>query len=155
LWELSLVLILSGEVKITQIIEEAWLKHETEKPIEDRKLLLDEVISTYKNLRAAYEFRRGNDQVNKFFIRQMEIKRKYREVQLKNLQSEDKRVVYKNNWFRRNFFTLFGWDHLLSNYGESLWRPITAGVMIILFLLFSLLLKVILIRNLSQIYFHP
>jgi len=39
--------------------------------------------------------------------------------------------IKKNCWFRRNIFSLTGWYHLLSNYGESLWRPTVAGMVIV------------------------
>ncbi|MGN6624943.1 MAG: pentapeptide repeat-containing protein [Candidatus Nitrosocosmicus sp.] len=102
---------------------------------------LEEILSVYRNLRENYEYRRRYDEAGKFFIREMELKRKYREDLLAIRNIEDKiETVYqikKNCWFRRNIFSLTGWYHLLSNYGESLWRPTVAGIVIVF--LFSLL----------------
>jgi hypothetical protein len=63
----------------------------------------------------------------------MELKRKYREVNYKDSENsiETKYDIKKNCWFRRNIFSLTGWYHLLSNYGESLLRPTIAGMIIV------------------------
>ena len=71
------------------------------------------------------------DEAGQFFIREMELKRKYREV----VSSKDDRFEFKvkqNNWFRRNLFSLTCWYYHLSRYGESVWRPAPAGVVIVL-----------------------
>jgi len=80
-------------------------------------------------LRENYEFRRRHDEAGKFFIRELEEKRKYREVKSKN--SSLGYEIKKNCWFRGNIFSLTGWYHLLSNYGESLWRPTVTGIVIV------------------------
>jgi hypothetical protein len=70
------------------------------------------------------------DEAGQFFIREMELKRKYREV----ISSKDDSFevkVKRNNWFRRNLFSLTGWYYHLSRYGESIWRPTLAGIIII------------------------
>jgi hypothetical protein len=91
------------------------------------------------------------DEAGQFFIREMELKRKYREVVSKeekeevdnNLEGEEvpqpepeqeeenSLEIKQNNWFRRNLFSLTGWYYHLSRYGESLWRPTLAGVVIV------------------------
>jgi len=108
-----------------QAIEETWLKDK------DKEITLEGVLSVYRNLRENYELRRRYDDAGKFFIREMELKRKFREVKSKNPSRGYK--IKKNCWCRRNLFSLTGWYHLMSNYGESLWRPTVAG-MTILFL---------------------
>jgi hypothetical protein len=70
------------------------------------------------------------DEAGQFFIREMELKRKYREIPSKG---EDSNLEIKqNNWFRRNLFSLTGWYYHLSRYGEDLLRPTLAGVVIVL-----------------------
>ena len=39
----------------------------------------------------------------------------------------------RNNWFRRNLFSLTAWYYHLSRYGEDLLRPTLAGIVIVLF----------------------
>src|SRR4051812_32204123 len=79
---------------------------------------------------------RRYDEAGKFFIREMELKRKYREEISKSYtpdyKEEIRYKIKKNCWFRRNIFSLTGWYHLLSNYGESSWRPTVAGIAIVL-----------------------
>jgi hypothetical protein len=59
----------------------------------------------------------------------MELKRKYR--QIAPVSSSSDFTIKKNGPFRRNIFSLIGWYHILSNYGESLWRPTAAGFLIV------------------------
>jgi len=60
-----------------KVIEEENLEKalDTYKEIESN---LEEILSVYRNLRENYEFRRRYDEAGKFFIREMELKRKYR-----------------------------------------------------------------------------
>jgi hypothetical protein len=44
------------------------------------KFTLGSVKSVYRNLRENYEYRMRYDEAGQFFIREMELKRKYREV---------------------------------------------------------------------------
>jgi hypothetical protein len=69
------------------------------------------------------------DEAGQFFIREMELKRKYREIPSK--EEENSLEIKKNNWFRRNLFSLTGWYYHLSRYGESIWRPTLAGLVIV------------------------
>jgi uncharacterized protein YjbI with pentapeptide repeats len=72
---------------------------------------------------------KGSDGAGQFFIREMELKRKYREVISK--EEENSLEIKQNNWFRRNLFSLTGWYYHLSRYGESIWRPTLAGLVIV------------------------
>jgi len=105
------------------------LKKIEEKSSEDRRVRLGGVLSVYRNLRENYEYRRRYDEAGKFFVREMEIKRNYREVKSKTSSGYE---IKKNGRVRRNILSLTGWYHLLSNYGESLWRPTLAGIVIAL-----------------------
>ena len=65
------------------IIEEEWLedsKKEKNHIEKRRKVSLGGVLSVYRNLRENYEFRLQFDESGKFIIREMELKRKYRQV---------------------------------------------------------------------------
>ena len=65
------------------IIEEEWLedsKKEKNHIEKRRKVSLGGVLSVYRNLRENYEFRLQFDEAGKFIIREMELKRKYRQV---------------------------------------------------------------------------
>jgi hypothetical protein len=113
---------------------------------------LGSIKAVYRNLRENYEYRMRYDETGQFFIREMELKRRYREVVSKEEKEEkvDNNVgveeepqaepkqeeeggleIKQNNWFRRNLFSLTGWYYHLSRYGESLWRPTLAGIAII------------------------
>ena len=78
---------------------------------------LGDVKTIYRNLRENYEFRLRYEEAGRFFIREMELKRNYREV---NLGGRYK--IKRNGWFRRNI-SLAGLYYHLSRYGESLFRP--------------------------------
>jgi hypothetical protein len=84
---------------------------------------LGSIKAVYRNLRENYEYRMRYDEAGQFFIREMELKRKYREV----VSKEEHNEIKQNNWFRRNLFSLTGWYYHLSRYGESIWRPALAG----------------------------
>ena len=87
---------------------------------------LGSVMSVYRNLRENYEYRLRYDEAGKFFIREMELKRNYREV-----QSEDGGTIVKPNcWLRRNL-SLTGLYYHFSTYGESILKPTIIGVVIV------------------------
>jgi hypothetical protein len=60
------------------------------------------------------------------------LKRKYREVPSTEEEEGSLGGIKQNNWFRRNLFSLTGWYYHLSRYGESIWRPTVAGIVIVL-----------------------
>jgi hypothetical protein len=115
-------------------------------PLETR---LGDIKAIYRNLRENYEFKLRYDEAGKFFIREMELKRKYREgpsisdAELKIIAFLNKLTkdstplpnvtlkLKRNNWFRRNLFSLTGWYYHLSRYGEDLLRPTLAGMAIV------------------------
>jgi hypothetical protein len=103
------------------VIEEEWL--EKSHP----GISLGSVMAVYRNLRESYEFRIRYDEAGKFFIRGMELKRKYREVVSEDGSSI---IVKRNGWPRRNL-SLTGLYYHFSNYGESIARPVIIGVIIV------------------------
>jgi len=73
-------------------------------------------MAVYRNLTENYEFRLRYNEAGKFFIKEMELKRRYREV----LSEGASNIIVKPNcWFRRNL-SLTGLYHHLSRYAENL-----------------------------------
>jgi hypothetical protein len=127
--------------KDNRIVEERELekslKDSPESTLKDasgRKITLDSIKAVYRNLRENYEYRLRYDEAGKFFIREMELKRKYKE-------SRQGSII--KTGFGRRHFSITGFYHLAS-YGEKIRMP--AGLMAIT-ILFSLLA--------SLEYFHP
>jgi uncharacterized protein YjbI with pentapeptide repeats len=89
---------------------------------------IDGVKAIYRNLRENYEYRLRYDEAGKFFTREMELKRLYR---IHDSENRNFHEIRKNNWFRRNLFSVTGWYYHLARYGESLIRPTLAGAAII------------------------
>jgi hypothetical protein len=122
-----------GKDKFT-VIEEKWLEDSasSKNNIEERKKVsLGGALSVYRNLRENYEFRLQFEEAGKFFIREMELKRKYRQETVVSSSSSSDFTIKKNRLITRNIFSLIGWYHILSNYGESLWRPTVVGILIV------------------------
>ena len=133
-----------GDDKFTTI-EEEWLKNKTE------EISLNLVLSVYRNLRENYEFRLRYDEAGRFFIKEMELKRKYREaplvsavfrrklikllkkLKLVNIDAAEPEIKYilkENGWWRRHF-SLTGLYYHFSTYGESILKPTLIGVIIV------------------------
>jgi hypothetical protein len=84
-------------------------------------------MAVYRNLRENYEFRLRYDEAGKFFIREMELKRKYREGEVLSSTGMKRYIIVKpNGWLRRNL-SLTGLYYRFSNYGESIARPTMIG----------------------------
>jgi uncharacterized protein YjbI with pentapeptide repeats len=120
-----------GKDKFT-ITEEEWLKRKAREEneaddrgrlVEKEEVSLELVLSVYRNLRENYEFRLRYDDAGKFFMKEEELKRKYRET-----KSENGLEIKENGWFRRHF-SLTGLYYHLSRYGESISRPALIGVL--------------------------
>lgn len=82
----------------------------------DPKLSLGSIKAVYRSLRDNYEYRMRYDESSQFFIREMELKRKYSEK-----DSASGSVVIQNGKFRRNL-SITGLYYHLFRYGESLSR---------------------------------
>lgn len=118
-----------GEDGIT-IIEEEWLRQQSKRSKRGHNLVsvsLGDALSVYRNLRENFEFRLKYDEAGKFFIKEMELKRKYR---AKRPTIRDFSKVKGNNWVRRHF-SLTGLYYHMSRYGESISRPVTIGAIVI------------------------
>jgi hypothetical protein len=117
-----------------KIVDERQLEKEIKEKdghtTKDSNLGLGSIIGIYRDLKENYEKRHRYEYAAKFHIREMELQRKYREVQSE--EENNSLEIKQNNWFRRNLFSLTGWYYHLSRYGESLWRPTLAGLAIII-----------------------
>jgi hypothetical protein len=83
-------------------------------------------LSVYRNLRENYEFRMRYDEAGEFFIREMEMKRKY-----KVKRTGANMYTYSlKPWIVRNL-SLTGLYYNLSEYGQSVLRPTLFGIGII------------------------
>jgi hypothetical protein len=92
-----------------------------------RLVSLESVMAVYRNLRENYEYRLRYDEAGRFFIKEMELKRKYREI----LSPDGSHTIVKQNrWPRRNL-SLTGLYYHFSRYGESILRPTIIGVIIV------------------------
>jgi uncharacterized protein YjbI with pentapeptide repeats len=95
---------------------------------------LSGIATVYRNLRKNYEDSFRYEQADKFFVREMEIKRQYREKNVKNRQ-----IIKKNGWLRRNL-SLTGQYYWISEYGQNYKRPALLALAIIsLPILYSLI----------------
>ena len=96
-----------------------------------QQVSLGSVMAVYRNLRENYEFRLRYDEAGKFFIKEMELKRRFREKKNSSGDGSSNYDVVQNCWLRRNFFSLTGLYYHLSRYGEDLLRPTLAGITIV------------------------
>ena len=93
-------------------------------------ILLNNILSEYRNLRENFEFNLRYEEAGELFKREMELKRKY-----KQLSKEPRYVVGSYKWIYRNF-SLTGLYYHLFNYGESFFRPLV--IFVLPFFIFSL-----------------
>ena len=96
------------------------LAYEDEALSNPKRAVLGNIKALYRNLRENYEYRLRYDEAGEFFIREMELKRKYRETDT---------GVKKNDWFARNF-SLTG-IYRLASYGEKFRMPIILSIMVL------------------------
>ena len=116
-----------------KLIDERWLEDSPEKVKN-----LEGAMAVFRNLRENYEFRLRYDEAGKFFTREMELKRNYKEVLSQNGSST---IVKPNGLLRRNL-SLTGLYYRFSNYGESIARPTIIGaIAVVLSTLFWLTQK--------------
>jgi hypothetical protein len=90
----------------------------------NEEISLERVTAVYRNLRENYEYRLRYDEAGKFFTKEMELKRKPREIPSNDGRSV---VIKPNGWVRRNL-SLTGLCKHFSNYGESIVKPTLIGV---------------------------
>ena len=101
------------------LIEEDAKKQNTKSPNS-----LEAVIAEYRNLRENYEYNLRYEEAGQFFIREMELRRKYKQ-ELYPVR-EDGRALSKiiiKNIFER-IFSFAALYYAVSKYGESVRRPL-------------------------------
>jgi hypothetical protein len=84
------------------------------------------IITIYRNLRENYEYSLRYEEADKFFKREMEIKRLYREKILEKANTYTYTII-RNGRFRRNF-SLTGLYYHISEYGQNYKRPALLAV---------------------------
>jgi uncharacterized protein YjbI with pentapeptide repeats len=117
-----------------KIVDERQLEKEIKEKdghtTKDSNLGLGSIIGIYRDLKENYEKRHRYEYAAKFHIREMELQRKYREVQSE--EENNSLEIKQNNWFRRNLLSLTGWYYNLSRYGEDYTRPLLVALSILL-----------------------
>jgi uncharacterized protein YjbI with pentapeptide repeats len=99
--------------KSTIVVAEGYVKEGT----------LESVKAIYRNLRENCEYWLRYDEASQFFIREMELKRNYRE--------HNGLLIKETNPLRKNL-SLTGLYYYLSKYGESLKRPTVMAIIVVL-----------------------
>jgi hypothetical protein len=80
---------------------------------------LEAVIAEYRNLRENYEYYLKYEEAGQFFIREMELRRRYEQM--------SDRLTRKKKWYER-FFTFSSLYFIVSDYGESTRRPLAITI---------------------------
>jgi uncharacterized protein YjbI with pentapeptide repeats len=131
-----------------KILEEREIELRLTQHEKVHNVILGSILAVYRNLRENYEFRMRYDEAGQFFMREMDMKRKY-EVsssiswknlfrlqwkinEMRTLERNGETEITLNNWIIRHF-SLAGLYYHMSRYGHDLFRPILFGIGIILF----------------------
>jgi uncharacterized protein YjbI with pentapeptide repeats len=89
-------------------------------------LRLGTIITVYRNLRENYEYSLRFEEADKFFRKEMDLKRLYRET----ISRDNRITIKKNNWFSRNL-SMTGLYYRISDYGLSYKRPASIAALFI------------------------
>lgn len=120
-------------------LEDLFVKKSRDK----RQICLGGILAVYRNLRENSEYHLRYHEASKFFTREMELRRNYREASFmpsilrkklvqtilsslklyQYVETSSHSFIIRNNWWRRNLFSLVGIYHWLSDYGGSLLYP--------------------------------
>jgi len=103
-------------------IYDEWLLEKNQ----ETSLQLENVMDIYRNLRENNDFYLRYEVAGEFFVREMELKRKYKEN--KN-PVETKKTVQKNPL--EQIASALGVYSIISQYGHSLYRPFYASIPIL------------------------
>ena len=95
------------------IIYDEWLLENEREP----QLQLEDVMDVYRNLRENYDYYLKYETAGEFFIREMELKRKYKKNKKASGQETVKKKLYEKG-------SIHGIYNIISQYGHSLYRPI-------------------------------
>jgi uncharacterized protein YjbI with pentapeptide repeats len=104
-----------------------------------KNISLESIIAVYRSLRENYEYNLRYSKAGQFFIREMELQRKYRGIESKKLEKKNNEKIEpkefnikENNWLEQNF-SLTGLYFWLSKYGQDLVRPFLFTIGILFF----------------------
>jgi uncharacterized protein YjbI with pentapeptide repeats len=86
---------------------------------------LEAVIAEYRNLRENYEYNLRYEEAGQFFIREMELRRKYKQKSSSSSVADNK--IEKKNIFER-IFSFAALYYYVSDYGESTRKPLAITV---------------------------
>ena len=133
-----------GDKNEYKILEENEIENSLMNHEKVQNIRLGSILAVYRSLRENYEYRLRYDEAGEFFIREMEMKRKYKEVGSKKndgptngisvKNKNDGQIIIeirRNNWIIRNF-SITGLYYHLSRYGQSFSRPSLFGIGIVL-----------------------
>jgi hypothetical protein len=116
-------------------IRDEWLIEENiKKKTKESPNSLESVIAEYRNLRENYEYNLRYEEAGRFFIREMELRRKYKPKSSSlssslflssSLVADNK--IEKKNFFER-IFSFAALYYFVSDYGESTHKPLAITI---------------------------
>jgi uncharacterized protein YjbI with pentapeptide repeats len=95
---------------------------------------LESVLTIYRNLRENYEYNLRYDQAGEFFVREMELKRRYKESFIEGSYEAEEKDAFSRR------ISPYGIYYVLCKYGENYRRPmiLSAGILSISTMYFSI-----------------
>lgn len=93
---------------------------------DENQINLESIKNVYRDLRDNFDQNLRYDTAGEFFVREMELNRKYHD----NRQSK-KFIVVKKFLLLRVIFSIYWWYNILAQYGQSYYRPIYFAIPII------------------------
>jgi len=111
-----------------KIHDERTLDNQTEP-----ELNLESVMDTYRDLRDNYDYELRYETAGQFFVREMELKRKFK-------ANRDGFPKTKKD-FRRRVFSIYNFYHILAQYGQSYYRPIWVALPVLIISFFCLVIE--------------
>lgn len=100
--------------------------HDSSKDFYSERIDIENILTIYRNLRENYEFRLRYNEAGMFFIREMEIKRKYNNNRINFNNARENNLMIQN-------LSATGLYYHLAKYGESALRPAIFGICILIF----------------------
>ncbi|WP_428324914.1 pentapeptide repeat-containing protein [Nitrosopumilus sp.] len=116
------------------VIYDEWLLENNQEP----SLQLEDVMDVYRNLRENHDYYLKYETAGEFFVREMELKRKYK----KNKNSSRKTISRECH---EKLFSLYQYYHIISQYGHSICRPMFVSIPIL-----SIFIALFCIENLTD-----
>lgn len=92
---------------------------------DETEINLESIKNIYRDLRDNFDLNLRYDIAGKFFVREMELKRKYKEKHVKGRLITTKKPIY------HRILTLYWLYNILAQYGQSYYRPMYFAIPII------------------------